>query len=345
MIILRLSEEELTDIAEARDSDDIDERARRKLLVVTMHHEGASIGFITRCLGISEGTHTAYLKEYRDGGLAGVLENRYYKPSSSLAPFLPCLECSFRVAPVASAAEAAARITRLTGVTLSESQCRRVMKGMGMALRKCGSIPAKADPQMQLDFYTAELLPRLREASRRERKVFFVDAVHFVLGAFLGMIWCFARQWVRTSPGRQRYSVLGAIDSHSKELVSIRTRGNVNSMTLCELLHAIAVRHPDKEVTLVMDNARYQRNKFVMEAAAEYGIELLFLPPYSPNLNLIERLWKLTKKRCLTNRYYENFDKFTAAIDDCLDSFATTRLAEVTSLLSLNFQFFANRKS
>jgi len=153
-------------------SNDIDERAKRKLLVFTMHHEGAFIDFITRCLRISEETHTTYLKDYRDGGLAGVLGNRYYKPSSSLEPFLQCLECSFRVAPVASAAEAAERITKLTGVTLSASQYRRVMKGMGMSLKKCGQIPAKADPQMQLQFYTAELQPRLEEASRGERRVY-----------------------------------------------------------------------------------------------------------------------------------------------------------------------------
>ena len=344
MVTLHLSEQEVADISEALDSPDIGDRAKRKLLVITMHHGGAGAGFITRCMRISAGTHTAYLKEYRDGGLAGVLEDRYYKPSSSIAPFLQCLECSFRVAPPACAA-AASRITAMTGVVLTESQCRRVMKGMGMALRKCGQVPAKADPQLQLEFYACELLPRLEQASRGGRKVYFVDAAHFVLGGFLGMVWCFARQFVRTSPGRQRYSVLGAIESHTKEFVSIRTAGNVDSMTVCELLEEICRRHPEGEVTLVMDNARYQRNGLVAEAAAGYGIELLFLPSYSPNLNLIERLWKLAKKRCLANRYYENFGKFTAAIDSCLDSFATTLLPEVKSLLTLNFQFFGNRKT
>lgn len=310
-----------------------------------MHHEGAEHGFISRCLRISPGSLTSYLKEYQSGGLSRVLENRYYKPSSSLEPFLPCLECSFRAFPAATSKEAAARITAMTGVVLSESQCRRIMKKMGMSLKKCAGIPAKADPQLQFEFYTTEMNPRLQQAARGERKVYFVDAAHFVLGSFLGMVWCFARPLIRTSPGRQRYSVLGAIDSHTKELVSVRTRGNVNSETVCELIRRIKERNPDCEITLVMDNARYQRNKLVTGLAGENGIELLFLPPYSPNLNLIERLWKLTKKLCLTNRYYENFDKFTAGIDECLDSLSTTLRDEVRSLLTLNFQFFQNRNS
>ena len=139
--------------------------------------------------------------------------------------------------------------------------------------------------------------------------------------------------------------MLAAIESHTKEFVSVKTRGIVDSMTVCELFNAIIKQNSDSEITLVMDNARYQPNKFVQAAAEEYGIELLFLPPYSPNLNLIERLWKLTKKRCLTNRYYENFDKFVIGIDECLDSVGTKLRGEVAPLLSLNFQFFPNRNS
>lgn len=345
MITLNLSDEDILDIEEALDSPEVCERSKKKLLAITMHHEGAPHGFIARCLRVSPNTLTAYLKEYRDAGIAGVLEIRYYRPSSSLEPFLRCLECSFKVAPVANAKEAVARIEALTSIKLSESQCRRTMKKMGMSLKKCGTIPAKADPQLQFEFYITELKPRLEQAARGERRVYFVDAAHFVLGAFIGMVWCFARPWIRTSPGRQRYSVLGAIDSHTKELVSVRTRGNVNSMTVCDLLYEISKLNPGREVTLVLDNASYQRNNFVMGVASEYGIELLFLPSYSPNLNLIERLWKLTKKRCLTNRYYESFDKFTEGIDACLDSLSTTLKAEVTSLLSLNFQFFKNPNS
>lgn len=345
MIRLQLTDQELEDVAEALDSPEVGERAKKKLLVVTMHVEGAPHRFIESCLRISSPTLASYLKEYQEGGLPMVLENRYYKPSSSLEPYWQCLICSFTVAPVADAKAAMARIETMTGIKLSESQCRRAMKQMGMTPKKTMPIPGKLDSQLQFDFFQSELKPRLQEASEGKRKVFFVDAAHFVLGAFLGLVWCFARPFLRTAPGRQRYNVLGAVDSHSKELISIRTTDSINAAVVCALLDEMALRYPKQTITLVMDNARYQHCALVISKAAVLGIELLFLPAYSPNLNLIERLWKLVKKRCLTNRYHENFEKFRTAIDNCLNDLNGVAKDELESLLTLRFQFFGNLTS
>lgn len=345
MIKLLLTDQNISDIHEALDDPMIDPRNKNRLLVIIMHHEGANNTFISNCMKLCPNTVTNYIKLYRHGGIGELIENRYYCPSSSLEPFMQCIECSFKITPVQNAKDAVARIEKMTGLKLSESQVRRIMKKMGMSLKKCSSIPAKADPQLQFDFYRDEMKPRLEEASRGERKVFFVDAAHFVLGAFLGMVWCFVRPFIKTSPGRQRYNVLGAVDSHSKEIISIKNTGYINALTVCELIEKIRSLYAEGPITLILDNARYQRCKAVMQKADELKVELLFLPPYSPNLNLIERLWKLVKKRCLANRYYENFDKFKNAIDHCLDKLSNEDKVELESLLTLKFQFFANHKT
>ena len=105
-----------------------------------------------------------------------------------------------------------------------------------------------------------------------------------------------------------------------------------------------ARRKPEIPITIVLDNARYQRCKLVMEKAAELGIELLFLPPYSPNLNLIERLWKFVKKEVLYSQYYDNFAKFKEAITNCLEETETKHKKALDSLLTLKFQTFSKTK-
>ena len=95
-------------------------------------------------------------------------------------------------------------------------------------------------------------------------------------------------------------------------------------------------------LTLVMDNARYQRCAAVIEYAREHGIELLFLPTYSPNLNLIERLWGFVKRKVLYSRYYENFTLFKTAINDCLRDVDSKYKKEISSLMSLKFQTLNN---
>jgi transposase len=184
------------------------------------------------------------------------------------------------------------------------------------------------------------LEPRLEEAKAGKRTVFFVDAAHFVLGAYLGFLWCFARVVVRAPSGRQRFNVLGALDAITHQLITVTNESYINSVSVGELLEKIAGLGLQTPITLVMDNARYQRCRYVLEIAARLGIEILFLPPYSPNLNLIERLWKFVKKECLYDEYYENFQLFKDAITRCLSETSGSHKSALKTLLTLNFQTF-----
>jgi transposase len=334
----------MADIDEACDDSNQPAKIKRKLMCLKMHHQKVTNLAITRILNISANTVTSYIKEFRDQGIAGILEDRSYRPSSCLEPFLSCLRCSFTACPPADVAAAIDRILKLTGIHLSEAQTRRTLHKLGLKYRKTGVIPGKADPQLQFEFFTTELSPRLEEAGKGLRKVFFVDAAHFVLGSFLGMIWSFSRIFVKSGCGRQRYSVLGALDSHSKEVITVRSTGNINSESVCELIDSIRLGHPNQALTLVMDNARYQRCKRVTEHAAVQDVELLFLPSYSPNLNLIERLWKHLKKKSLKNKHFKDFAGFRSIIDAYLDELGTTHQKDLESLLTLRFQSFGNHK-
>jgi transposase len=167
------------------------------------------------------------------------------------------------------------------------------------------------------------LRPRLDKALAGEGHVFFVDAAHFVFGTFLCCLWSFVRLSVRAASGRQRFNVLGAFNAATQGLIAVSNTGVVNTETMCELLRKIAAVGLEGKVTLVPDNARYQRNKVVQALAESLKIELLYLPSYSPNLNLIERLWRFTKKEALYGRYHANFADFKAAIAGVLAQLPT----------------------
>jgi transposase len=192
----------------------------------------------------------------------------------------------------------------------------------------------------QREFLDEQLRPRLDAAVAGREHVFFVDAAHFVFGTFLCCLWSIARVFVRAASGRQRFNVLGAWNAVTRELTAITNTTVVNSETLCELLRAIAARGLVGPVTLVLDNARYQRNALVQGLAKDLGITLLFLPSYSPNLNLIERLWRFMKRKAAYGRYHPTFAHFRAAIEEVLGGISTTHADKLATLMTLNFQEF-----
>jgi transposase len=189
-------------------------------------------------------------------------------------------------------------------------------------------------------FHDVELKPRLDAAAARQEHIFFVDAAHFVFGTFLCCLWSFTRIFVRAASGRQRFNVLGAWNAVTRELVSVTNTTVVNTEMMCELLRKIAGLGLTGPITLVLDNARYQRNAVVQALATRLEIKLLFLPSYSPNLNLIERLWKFIKRRAVYGRYHPRFREFQAAIQETIAGLATHHAESLKTLMTLNFQHF-----
>jgi transposase len=182
----------------------------------------------------------------------------------------------------------------------------------------------------------------LKEAEQGKRHIFFVDASHFVFSAMLGYLWTKVRRFVKGAHGRKRFNVLGAMNPFTLTMLYEANDGYVNAETVCKLLRQIKKRCYIYPVTLVMDNARYQRCHLVQDLAKALGIELLFLPPYSPNLNLIERYWKYLKGRLFRCRSLEKFELFCTSIMDIIEDRSAKRKKELATLLAPNFQIFDN---
>ncbi|HLQ43156.1 MAG TPA: IS630 family transposase [Planctomycetaceae bacterium] len=194
--------------------------------------------------------------------------------------------------------------------------------------------------EAQAAFLQTDLKPLLDDAQAGQGHVFFVDAAHFVFGTFLCCLWSFTRIFVRAASGRQRFNVLGAWNAVTRQLIAVTNTTVVNTETMCELLWKIAALGLTGPITLVLDNARYQLNAAVKALATQLGITLLFLPSYSPNLNLIERLWKFIKRRALYGRYHPTFADFQTAIQETLAGLPTTHAEQLKTLMTLNFQRF-----
>jgi transposase len=319
-----------------------DPRVQKKMEALYLKSRNLKHKEIARLVDISQTTLRTYLRAYQAGGLQRLKQNNLRKPQSQLVQHTQSLEEYFRTHPVASTPEARAVIEKLTGIKRSPTQIRKYLHAIGLKRRKVGILPAKADKDKQHTFKTEQLEPRLAEAKAGQRAVFFVDAAHFVLGAFIGFLWCFTRVFVKTPSGRQRFNVLGALDAITHEIFTVVNDTYINAETVCQLLEMLAAQGLMVPITLVLDNARYQHCKRVEDLARQLNIELLFLPAYSPNLNLIERVWKFVKKQCLYSKYYEDFASFKAAIYTCVTQAHVLHKKELDSLLTLRFQTFEN---
>lgn len=320
---------------------------QRKMEVLWLKSHGLPHRQIADLAGVSLRTVQRYLDDYLGGGLKALRRCKWRGPRTVLLQHEGAIEEYFWDHPPRTIKQAAKVIEEQTGVRRGLTQVRAFLKThLGLSYRKVAAIPVppkktvEEHAEAQAAFLDGQLEPALAEARAGRRAVYFVDAAHFVWAPFLGCLWCLSRLFVRSATGRRRYNVLGALNAVTHEVVRVCNEGYVNAETVCTLLRALAGQGLRVPITVVLDNARYQRCALVEAVAAQLGIHLMFLPSYSPNLNLIERLWRFVRKQSLNSAWFDNFDQFRGAIDDCLDKMATDHRHEAATLFTQKFQRF-----
>lgn len=309
----------------------------------------ATTSFSYEAIGLVCGLHyntvAHWCKVYNQKGYEGLLTNGYGTNHSELEAHQKDLLSFFEQQPPRSAAEAQEYIDEHYGIRRSLQQVRTFLKGHGLSYRKCGHVPAKADSEQQQHWVEEKLQPAIEAARKAKVHLLFLDTAHFVPGSFLCSLWCVVRVFVKAASGRNRINVLGAVDAISKKVVTSCNTTYITAETIMEFLRLLKKKFRGKPLVIVLDNARYQHCRAVKELATGLKITLLFLPPYSPNLNLIERLWRFTKKQILYGRYYDKPAAFHQAIETFFKNINKQHKKQLKSLLTLNFQSFYNKNS
>lgn len=318
---------------------------RQRMHVLYLRAKGLRPGPCAEVADVHPNSVTRWTKAYMERGRAGLLAVERYRPSSDLVNYADKIKADFDKDPPRCASEARKRIKQLTGLERGMTQVRKFVKHvLKFRYRKFrplpgGKLPIKELAAKQAAFLEQELNPLLDKATRGVADVFFVDAAHPVQGFHSGHVWSEKPVCVRTSSGRQRVNILGAMHAATHELYSISTTDYIKATTVVELISFLREELPGRSIYLVLDNARYQRCELVAKAARKYRVHLVFLPPYSPNLNLIERFWKYLKKQVLAGFHYPTKQGFVEAIDNFIDEVNEgLHEEEINELMNLKFQ-------
>lgn len=317
-------------------------RKRCRALMAKMSEPGLGSRRIAEATGCSRNFVSTLIHTYNKEGIGAVLRT-LPKPGrpGRLNGHLEEMARRLDVRPARSRAEAAHVIQEMTGVAVGLTWAGVILRRCGFRFRKLQPVPGKADPGKQKE-WVADLQDVMEEAAQGRRRLLFMDAVHFTLEAFTCNVWCRNPLFLKTGAGRNRFNLLGCIDPFTLDLICIHSMMYVDAGQTKAFLEKVREASGDLPVSIVLDNARYQHCRAVMEKAAELGIELIFLPPYSPNLNIIERLWKYARKQVLAGRYFDTPAKFHEALRHFFDEDFGNHKVALRSLLTLKFQSFEN---
>ena len=314
-------------------SHENNKRYADRIRVILLIDGGETLVDIARFLFLDEGTVRNWRRRYEEGGIEKLV-NDHYIGRVSLLDEQQLAELSEELASQVFPTTKAVieLVEQRFGVGYTIGGMTSLLHRLGFSYKKPKGVPAKADADSQRQF-----LRRYRGA-KVHGPVYFADSTHPMLNPILASGWIKKGEEfsIKTNSGRQRVNINGAVELASLDIIA-RTCDTVNQRSICDLLRAIRRKNPDEHnLYLVLDNAPYNRSGAVRKLATQLNIKLLYLPPYSPNLNPIERLWKFMKIKIMANEHYDTIAEFRKALSEFFRGIRKYR-SELESLLTDNF--------
>jgi len=286
-----------------------------KINAVILLGSGWSLDEVVEALFLDDETLRNYVEKYKKGGVLELAETHYKGSVSKLTSEqqeLLCLELESQI--YLTTKQICAYVLLRFGVGYTESGMADLLKRLDFVYKKPKLVPGNPDEEKQETFVKAYL--EFMEQKKKDELVFFMDAVHPTHNAQAAYGW-FKKgkeQKLQTNSGRDRLNIHGAMNAETYETTTIITEGSINGDTTIDLLKNLEqIYYWASAIYVILDNAKYHFSDAVLEYLKVSKVKLVFLPTYSPKLNLIERLWGFFKKTVLHNTYYEKYSKFKEA--------------------------------
>ena len=287
--------------------------------VLLLLDRGRAVAAIAEDLGLAEATVYRYVQAYREKGLAGYLaveQPGYWGLLTSAQ--LAGLGQELGQTLYTDCRAIANWLATAYGVRSFVSGLTDLLHRLGFSYKLTTAVPCQADAAGQTAFLTDTLAPLLAQAKGGEAVVYFVDAAHPTHHT------CATHVWTETGKerppftvsGRERVNLNAALNAPAPTQVHLDETNCVNGQSTQRLYEKLLAAHPDGPVYVVCDNARYYNNKALAEWLTGKRLVQVFLPPYSPNLNLIERLWKFLRQKIINIAFYRTKGQFKTAVLD-----------------------------
>ena len=329
------------DSLSARHRSERDKRICDRIKAILLLDNGWSYDKVAKALLLDSGTIRRYYSIYTEEGKDALLNLNYSGKASELSQDqLDQLKLYVEENTPSNSLHVVNYVKENFGVEYSIPAIISILHKLGFVYKKPKLIPGKADPIAQKEFL--DELEKLESELDEIDEVIYMDGVHPQHNSKPAYGWF--KKGVDTplkaNTGRQRININGALNADSLD-VTINIDDAVNAQSTVELFRKLEEKYPNaNRIVVICDNARYYRSKIVKEYVEKSRIELKFLPPYAPNLNLIERLWRFMNKKIRNNKYYEKFQEFKSAVYGFFENISDYQ-SELTRLLTKKFSIFS----
>lgn len=318
-------------------------RQADRIKAILARNDGFSYEEIAKILMLDDNTIRKYIKNFDKEGI--IVSNKYIGRHGKLTKQQEQeLTDHLREKVYPSAKEVVEYVTEEYAVMYKERGMIKLLQRLGFRFKKTKIIPGKTDKAKQGIFI--KKYNKIKENLGKDDRIYFVDAAHPHHNTRPGYGWIYVgeEKEIRSNTGRERVNLNGAIalpDENNLEFeILVVEEPTINDEAMIRLMEDLKEKQPRGKIHIIQDNARYNYS-YLMQTYVELNkerIEVHFLPAYSPNLNIIERLWKFYYKKVVQNEYYENIKLFRGATHTFFENAATVCKKELSTLLTDNFQ-------